>query len=101
MYLSLPFSHVVALDAKSGKELWRYQHRRRTEKMCCGPANRGVAVAYGQGFIGTGDARLIALDPSSRQPVLGIALAEDFGRATAKTDPPAADDSLRHHRARG
>ena len=62
MYLSLPFNHVVALDARSGQEIWRYQHKRRTEKMCCGPANRGVAVAYGKVFIGTVDARLIALD---------------------------------------
>lgn len=41
MYLSLPFNHVVAVDARTGKELWRYEHKRRTEKMCCGPANRG------------------------------------------------------------
>ena len=25
MYLALPYNHVVALDAVSGKELWRYQ----------------------------------------------------------------------------
>src|SRR5512139_242978 len=43
MYLSLPFNHVVALDAGTGRELWRYTHKRRTDKMCCGPANRGVA----------------------------------------------------------
>ena len=65
MYVSLPFDHVVALDAKSGRELWRYTHKRRTDKMCCGPANRGVAVAYGKVYIGTVDARLIALDAAS------------------------------------
>ena len=48
MYVSLPFNHVVALDAKTGKELWRYQHQRRMDwNMCCGPANRGVAVGNG------------------------------------------------------
>lgn len=63
MYLSLPFSHVVALDATTGKELWRYKHERRKDwAMCCGPANRGVAVADGKVFIGTVDARLIALN---------------------------------------
>ena len=63
MYLSLPFNHVVALDARSGKELWRYQHQRKKDyPMCCGPANRGVAVSDGKVFIGTVDARLIALD---------------------------------------
>src|SRR5690349_12780567 len=43
MYVSLPFSHVAALDAATGRELWRYEHRKRVEKICCGPANRGVA----------------------------------------------------------
>jgi len=63
MYLSLPYDHVVALDAKNGKELWRYQHHLQPDrKLCCGPANRGVAVGYGKVFIGTVDARLIALD---------------------------------------
>lgn len=63
MYLSLPYNHVVALDAKNGKELWRYQHHLRSDrKLCCGPANRGVAVGYGKVFIGTVDARLIALN---------------------------------------
>ena len=63
MYLSLPYNHVVALDAKTGQELWRYKHDRRQDwQMCCGPANRGVAVANGKVFIGTVDARLIALN---------------------------------------
>ena len=63
MYLSLPFNHVVALDATTGKELWRYKHDRRKDwQMCCGPANRGVAVSGGRVFIGTVDARLIALN---------------------------------------
>lgn len=63
MYLSLPYNHVVALNAQTGQELWRYTHDRRKDwQMCCGPANRGVAVANGKVFIGTVDARLIALN---------------------------------------
>ncbi|MCX4193998.1 pyrroloquinoline quinone-dependent dehydrogenase [Methylophaga sp. OBS1] len=63
MYVSLPFNDVVALDATSGERLWRYQHDwDETRKMCCGPANRGVAVSQGRVFMGTVDGRLIALD---------------------------------------
>ena len=66
MYVSLPFNGVVALDASSGKEIWRYEHNRRADwKLCCGPSNRGVAVGYGKVFIGTIDARLIALNAKS------------------------------------
>lgn len=63
MYISLPYNHVVALDAKSGEELWRYEHRLKPGRNpCCGTANRGVAVGYGKVFMGTIDARLIALN---------------------------------------
>jgi glucose dehydrogenase len=75
MYVSLPFSHVVALDAASGRELWRYEHRRRVEKICCGPANRGVAVADGRVFVGTVDARLIALDARSGKLLWDVEVA--------------------------
>lgn len=63
MYVSLPFNDVVALDAANGKLLWRYEHELdKNYPICCGPANRGVAVANGMVFTGTIDARLIALD---------------------------------------
>src|SRR3954471_15927216 len=101
MYLSLPFNHVVALDAKTGRELWRYQHTRRTDKMCCGPANRGVAVGYGKVFIGTVDARLIALDQNTGKPLWDIALVEDLGGAGEKTDQLGADDPNRKSRITG
>lgn len=101
MYLSLPFSHVAALDARTGAQLWRYQHKRRTEKMCCGPANRGVAVAYGKVYIGTVDARLIALDQKDGKVVWDIPLVDDMDGATEKTEQLAADDPLRKSRVSG
>lgn len=101
MYLSLPFSHVVALDAKTGRELWRYNHKRRTDKMCCGPANRGVAVAYGKVFIGTVDARLIALDRKTGKIAWDIALVDDLEGVTERTDQLAATDPLRKQRVTG
>jgi glucose dehydrogenase len=100
MYLSLPFNHVVALDARSGQEIWRYQHKRRTEKMCCGPANRGVAVAYGKVFIGTVDARLIALDQKTGKVVWDTPLVDDLGKGEG-TEQLAADDPLRKQRVSG
>ena len=101
MYLSLPFNHVVALDAASGRELWRYQHKRRSDKMCCGPANRGVAVAYGKVFVGTVDARLIALDQKTGKPVWDVPLVEDTAGETERTEQLAADDPLRKSRVTG
>lgn len=68
MYVSLPFNHVVALNAETGRELWRYEHNLDASyPICCGPANRGVAVSDGKVFMGTIDARLIALDAKTGQ----------------------------------
>jgi PQQ-dependent dehydrogenase (methanol/ethanol family) len=79
MFVSLPFSGVAALDARSGIERWRYRHRSRTEKPCCGPANRGVAVSGGRVYVGTVDGRLIALDGASGRPLWDVTVAEYQG----------------------
>lgn len=77
VYLSLPFNGVVALDAVTGKQLWRYEHPRKKDyPMCCGPGNRGVAVADGKVFIGTVDARLVALDAKSGKVVWDVEVAD-------------------------
>ena len=92
MYVALPYNHVVALDAKTGKELWRYQHARRANwKMCCGPANRGVAVSNGKVFIGTVDARLIALDAKTGAKVWDINVAEDTAQTEKMSSLSKAD----------
>ncbi len=73
MFVSLPFNHVVALKADTGKLVWRYTHDRIKDRpMCCGPANRGVAVSDGKVFMGTVDSRLLALDARTGQKLWDI-----------------------------
>ena len=62
MYVSTPFNDVLALAADDGRLLWRYRHDLKRDTFCCGPANRGTAVADGLVYMATLDARLIALD---------------------------------------
>ena len=51
MYATTSFSHVYALDAKTGEELWHYKHALGPiTTYCCGPNNRGVAVLRRQGL---------------------------------------------------
>lgn len=85
MYLTAPFSHVMAVDAKTGRELWRYEHKSTQKKLCCGPANRGAALGYGKVYVATVDARLVALDQATGRPVWTRALAE------AADDGPSED----------
>lgn len=94
MIVSLPMSGVLALDAKTGQELWRYQHTLRWKSICCGPANRGVAVSAGRVFIGTVDGRLLALDLKSGRVLWDTSVAE----ATESTEDATklnAEDPLR------
>ena len=85
MYISTPFCRVIALDPETGRELWSYDPQIRKDTIYSeGFINRGVSTwldpARKSGdacrrriFIGTIDARLIALDAASGK------LCADFG----------------------
>ena len=63
MYITTSFNHVYALDAKTGVQLWQYKHKMGPiTTYCCGPNNRGVAAYGDKLFMGTLDAKLVALD---------------------------------------
>ncbi|WP_293367438.1 PQQ-binding-like beta-propeller repeat protein [Nevskia sp.] len=100
MYVSLPGAHVVALDARTGRELWRYEHVKRVEKICCGPANRGVAVAKGRVFVGTVDARLIALDAATGNLLWDVEVARN-DRVEETVAGLAASDQLKGQKVSG
>ena len=44
MYVTTPYNTAMAYDLKTGKELWRYEHKLGTTIYCCGPNNRGVGI---------------------------------------------------------
>ncbi len=93
LYVSLPYSHVVALDAASGSELWRYEHERGEARLCCGPNNRGVAVDDDTVYVATVDARLVALDRADGTLRYQRPLVEHDVR-TEETSMLAVDDPL-------
>lgn len=65
IYVTSDFGVVTAFDLRAKGRLWRYAPTLGVAKPCCGPVNRGVAVAHGLVFVGTLDSRLIALDADS------------------------------------
>jgi PQQ-dependent dehydrogenase (methanol/ethanol family) len=63
MFLTTSFNHVYAIDAATGQEFWHYKHKMGPiTTYCCGPNNRGVAVLDDTLYMGTLDAKLVALD---------------------------------------
>lgn len=69
LYLSTTQNNVAALDARTGKVLWTYLHKPRTDKIFGPPSNRGVAVSGGLVYEATMDGRLIALDAKTGKVV--------------------------------
>ncbi len=65
MYATGSWDVVMAVDARTGKPLWRYDpqvDRAVTRHLCCDAVNRGLAAWNGRLYFGTLDGRLIALD---------------------------------------
>ena len=62
------WSVVFALDARTGRELWRFDPEvpgAAGARACCDVVNRGVALYAGRVYLGALDGRLIALDARS------------------------------------
>jgi quinohemoprotein ethanol dehydrogenase len=75
MYTTGSWSVVFALDARTGKLLWKWDPqvpRTFGQKACCDVVNRGVAVYKGRVYVGTLDGRLAALDAQTGKPVWDV-----------------------------
>ena len=98
MYLTAPFSHVMAVDAATGREIWRYEHKSKAKKLCCGPANRGAALGYGLVYVATVDARLVALEQATGKVVWDRPLtdaADEEARGEDRATLGNADPALK------
>ena len=62
MFVATPFAQVLALDAQTGKLLWRYKHALPEDLFQLHPTSRGVALFQDKLFLASTDGVLIALD---------------------------------------
>jgi len=95
LYYTGAYNLVVAVDAASGAELWRYQHRMRTPPLlCCGPHNRGLAAYGDKVFISTLDARLVALDKRTGTLAWDVEIADPKQNYSVTMAPLAVDGKV-------
>src|SRR5450631_4540610 len=72
MYTSGTWGYVYAVDAATGKELWRYDPKPDYfigRHPCCDLVNRGVAVWKGKVFVASTDGRLHALNAANGKKI--------------------------------
>jgi alcohol dehydrogenase (cytochrome c) len=76
MFVSAGDNQIVAFDAKSGKELWRYAYKLPEDLVPVHPTNRGVALWGDKVFFATLDAHLVALDAKSGEKIWDQTMAD-------------------------
>ncbi len=77
MFVTSSFNHVYALEAATGKELWHYKHEiGPITTFCCGPNNRGVFAYEDMLYMGTLDAKLVALNAKTGKKVWETQIAD-------------------------
>jgi quinohemoprotein ethanol dehydrogenase len=68
MYTTGSWSVTYAIDARTGKQLWKWDpevHRKYDNIACCDVVNRGAAYYKGKVYVGVLDGRLAAIDANS------------------------------------
>jgi PQQ-dependent dehydrogenase (methanol/ethanol family) len=92
MFLTTSYNHVYAVDAATGEEYWHYKHKMGPiTTFCCGPNNRGVAVLGDKLYMGTLDAKLVALDAKTGKLLWEQQIA-DPEKGYSETMAPAVAD---------
>ncbi|HUG25422.1 PQQ-dependent dehydrogenase, methanol/ethanol family [Piscinibacter sp.] len=91
MYTTGAQSIVYALDARTGKLLWRHDPQVKAESLsqgCCDVVNRGVAVWKGKVYVGAFDGRLIALDARTGRRIWDVDTIIDHAKSYTITGAP-------------
>jgi alcohol dehydrogenase (cytochrome c) len=95
MFITTSFNHVYAINAKTGEEYWHYKHKMGpVTTYCCGPNNRGVAIYKDKVYMGTLDAKLVALDAKTGSLLWETQLAEPELGYSETMSPTAVDGKI-------
>ena len=96
MYLTTPYNTAMAVDARTGQQIWRYEHKPSITApiYCCGPNNRGVAISGGTVYMGTLDARLVALDSKTGAVKWDVEVADPEAGYSLTITPLIVDNEV-------
>ncbi len=89
MFITTPQNNIIALDAKTGTQLWRYARKYPEGLFQLHPTNRGVALYGDYVYMATTDCALVALDAATGKEVWTVAL-DDYKTGCYSTLAPLA-----------
>ena len=88
VYATGPDNHAWAIDARTGRQIWRYARTLPSGiKPCCGRVNRGFAIHGDKLLMATLDAHLVALEMKTGKVVYDVEI-DDFRKGYAATAAP-------------
>ena len=87
MFITTPHNHVIALDAVTGDQRWRYQRDLPEDLSQMHPTNRGVGLYGNLVFMATADCYVVALDADTGEVVWETEV-EDYGAGYYMTLAP-------------
>jgi len=94
MFVTASYSRIYAVDTKTGKKLWKYEHRLPEGIMpCCDVINRGAALYDNLVIFGTLDAQLVALDQETGKVVWREKI-DDYSAGYSYTAAPLIAEGL-------
>lgn len=91
LYTSGAWSQVYAVNAKTGKEIWRYDPQvdgNYARRACCDVVNRGVQVWKGKVYVGTLDGYLVCLNAADGKVMWKVNTFTDRTAYYTITGPP-------------
>jgi alcohol dehydrogenase (cytochrome c) len=95
MFISGSDGYVWALDAVTGRSLWRYRFAVPLDvPLCCGNVNRGVAVAQGKVIVATANGHVVALDATTGRPVWDVVFVDVRAGESATMAPLVVKDMV-------
>jgi alcohol dehydrogenase (cytochrome c) len=95
IFIVEPPNNVLAMEASTGKVLWRYQRSLPQQlPLCCGRVNRGLAVLGDTLFLGTLDARLVAINAKTGEVKWEIEVANSSEGYSITGAPLAVKDAI-------
>ncbi len=92
MFVTGPLNNAAALDARTGRPIWRYtRHIPDVHQQCTVMTNRGFAILGDRLYMATLDAHLVALDAKTGGVIWDVVVA-DYRQGFSITHAPLAID---------